>query len=234
MKKNVMMRVASVLLICVLLTSSVISGTFAKYVTKGTGTDSARVAHFGVVVTADSDMFDTQYKGVETGWDAKMTVVSTTTDNLVAPGTTKTMANVKVTGIPEVAVRISNDVENFDIGDNWVVGGAFYCPIVITVWDAKGEEHNISGLKFDNPTDFEDAVIAAIETATAEYAPHFDLNTLDSANVLKVTWAWAFEGSNTPGDLTYGQDDVKDTALGDAAVKGTIDISVTTYVTQID
>ena len=43
MKKNKMMRLASFLLIAVLLTTSVISGTFAKYVTTDAQWDSARV-----------------------------------------------------------------------------------------------------------------------------------------------------------------------------------------------
>ena len=67
MKKNVMMRVASIMLVLVLMTSSVISGTFAKYVTDGQATDKARVAKFGVSVTGKSDMFDTTYNADDTG-----------------------------------------------------------------------------------------------------------------------------------------------------------------------
>ena len=44
MKKNRMMRLASILLVCVLLTTSVISGTFAKYTSTVAATDTARVA----------------------------------------------------------------------------------------------------------------------------------------------------------------------------------------------
>ena len=51
MKKNRMMRLASVLLVCVLLTTSVISGTFAKYVTSVESTDEARVANWGFTAT---------------------------------------------------------------------------------------------------------------------------------------------------------------------------------------
>ena len=67
MKKNRMMRLASLLLVCVLLTTSVISGTFAKYTTSITATDTARVAKFAVSAfgtdavtndTADVKIFD--------------------------------------------------------------------------------------------------------------------------------------------------------------------------------
>ena len=48
MKKNKMMRLASCLLVLVMLSTSMISGTFAKYVTTGSAEDTARVAKFGV------------------------------------------------------------------------------------------------------------------------------------------------------------------------------------------
>lgn len=51
------MRVAGLLLALVLVTSCFVGGTFAKYVTSGTGTDSARVAKFGVEITANGTMF---------------------------------------------------------------------------------------------------------------------------------------------------------------------------------
>ncbi|MFR0985955.1 MAG: hypothetical protein ACLSFZ_04975 [Frisingicoccus sp.] len=44
MKKNRMMRLASSLLVLTLLTTCVISGTFAKYTTQAGGSDTARVA----------------------------------------------------------------------------------------------------------------------------------------------------------------------------------------------
>ena len=47
MKKNMMMRIASVLLVAVLLSTCAISGTFAKYTSQASGTDSARVAYWG-------------------------------------------------------------------------------------------------------------------------------------------------------------------------------------------
>ena len=58
MKKNFMMRAASVLLVAVMLTTCAISGTFAKYVTSDSGSDFARVAKFGVTVT---DKFETLF-----------------------------------------------------------------------------------------------------------------------------------------------------------------------------
>ena len=50
MKKNKMMRIASVLLVAVLLSTCVISGTFAKYTSSANGTDTATVAKWDVSV----------------------------------------------------------------------------------------------------------------------------------------------------------------------------------------
>ena len=55
MKKNTMMRVASALLVAVLLSTCAISGTFAKYVTTASGSDTARVAKWDVQISGIAD-----------------------------------------------------------------------------------------------------------------------------------------------------------------------------------
>ena len=52
MKKNKMMRNTAALGVAVLLTASVLSGTLAKYTTTAEGTDSARVAKWGIVMNS--------------------------------------------------------------------------------------------------------------------------------------------------------------------------------------
>lgn len=49
MKKNKRMRTASGLMIAALLTTSMISGTFAKYTTADAAQDSARAAKWGEI-----------------------------------------------------------------------------------------------------------------------------------------------------------------------------------------
>ena len=68
MKKNRMMRLASILLVCVLMTTSVISGTFAKYTTSVTSNDSARVAYWGFQSSNSMDLaglFAASYSNVK-------------------------------------------------------------------------------------------------------------------------------------------------------------------------
>lgn len=88
MKKNRMMRLASILLVCVLLSTSVISGTFAKYTNSTEATDVARVAKWDVKfngnkMTAETttfafDLFKTTHQNVKAG---------TETEAIIAPGT---------------------------------------------------------------------------------------------------------------------------------------------------
>lgn len=226
MKKNLMMRMASVLLIAVLMSTCAISGTFAKYVTSGTGTDTARVAKFGVAITANGSTFAGEYDTHDT--DAKATIaksVVTSGDNmdLVAPGTSREMLSMTLSGTPEVAVKVSY-VADFALSDNWTVeGGKFYCPLKICV-----EGTYVDGLTFDNKADFEAAVEALINGWTKSYAPGTDLSTV-AADSVSVSWEWPFS--------TSVENDAKDTWLGNQAAAGnpaTVTLTVTTTVTQID
>ena len=227
MMKNKMMRIASVLLVAVLLTTCAISGTFAKYITEKESTDTARVAKFGVdlAVTVDG-AFATEYDADTTATDklgvaiAKTVVASSTdSDNLVAPGTNgDLMASATIQGTPEVAVNVKQEATL--VLTNWVVEGTYYCPLVITVDGAE-----FYGMDYTSAAEFIAAVEAALDS-DVNYAPNTDLTESHS-----VTWAWAFEG--TDGKQT----DELDTALGNYAAKtGDITISFTykVTVTQID
>ncbi len=105
--KNKMMRIASVLLVATLLSTCVISGTFAKYVTSGSASDSARVAKWGVRFDIDSDMFLTEYEYDDTtgGFTTDYSVQST--EKVVAPGTSGDAYSFTTTGTPEVSYIVS-------------------------------------------------------------------------------------------------------------------------------
>lgn len=225
------MRAASGLLVAVLLTTCVISGTFAKYVTDKTGTDTARVAKFGVAIQSEGTTFAKEYNGTD---NAKTVLSSTTDDKVVAPGTAGNMANIIVTGTPEVKVKVSYKGE-FALDDNWTVGEnkTFYCPLEVTVKSTNGETV-IKGTEQTSKDTFVNEVNKAIAAYSQTYAPNTNLGEKGSEN-LTVSWKWAFEGS---GD-TAGDTDKKDTALGDASANNTtnaghVTLKVTTTVTQID
>ncbi len=238
MKKNKMMRLASGLLVAVLLSTCAISGTFAKYVTEGSGTDSARVAKWGVTVTANGSMFSKTYETKDPDDKPAVginSVVSSDDDKLVAPGTKGDMVSMTLAGTPEVAVEVTYTVDKFEIGDKWMVfseGSAvadkFYCPITITVNGTA-----FCGLNYENANAFEAAVTDAIEAYSKKYEANTPLG--DKVNdSLHVSWEWAF--TDTTG-IVCNQSDADDTILGNRAAAGdaaTIELNVTTTVTQID
>ena len=223
MRKNKMMRTASALLVATLLTTSIISGTFAKYVTSETGTDTARVAKFGVEITAKGETFAKEYAKTDESFTvAANTVVST--ENVVAPGTGKDMASMTLKGTPEVAVRVTYKGA-FDLNDAWEVNGTYYCPLEIKV-----NNTTYKGTNYESAAAFEKAVNDAIDAYSKDYAAGTDLSTVENDS-LKVSWAWAYTGN----------DDSKDTALGKAAADANDDspapnvkLEIQTTVTQID
>ena len=231
-RKNHTLKLAGILLALVLVTSCFVGGTFAKYVTSGTGKDTARVAKFGVKVTAEGSTFATSYDKD----NAAKTVVSSTVDKGVAPGTSGEMAAINITGKPEVSVKVSYEAK-VDMS-RWVdADDKFYCPLEIVV-KKLGENnevanHIISGLDYDSLDAFKEAIKNEIDSYTVTYQPKTSLAEKNSEN-LQISWSWAFAGKT---GQKYSQTDIQDTFLGDEAAEdraSTISLTVTTTVTQID
>ncbi len=217
--KNKFMRAAVILMALVLMTSCFVGGTFAKYVTAGNAEDSARVAKFGVVVSASDGAFfetydsDSNYSG--------LTVEAS--EKVVAPGTEGNFATIELSGTPEVAVEVAYEAE-VSFSDTWTdKDGNYYCPIIVTV---DGEEFD--GADYTSVAAFKADIEDAISGYTANYAPGQDLSAINNAEVA-VSWEWPF----STGDAN----DIKDTYLGDQAADGnaaTISIAIDVPVTQID
>lgn len=234
MKKNNTMRIAAGLAVAALLSTCLVSGTYAKYTTGTTSKDAARVAKWGVVVEAGGGAFSNKYtKNDETFTKGDgNTVVAQGSYNVVAPGTKGEFMAAKVSGTPEVAVRVANsaevslkgwtiDTETVD-ADHVTDSSAFYCPLTFKV---NGKEVDTSSCK--SAADAEDAIEKAVAATSDDYVAGTNLSADKSA---KIEWAWAFDGN-----------DSFDTKLGNAAAHAatdeaapTINISVTTTVTQID
>ena len=233
MKKNVMMRIASFLLIAVLVSTSAISGTYAKYVTEATAKDTARVAAFGVQVAADfTEVFKDKYDTTD-AWtdDDGVSVKSVYGGDVVAPGTNCDAVNFTVTGKPEVDVEVTYDATLTLAA--WEVEGVEYCPIVFTV---NGTDYSMDDGYADVAT-FAATVEAAIEDAKMKYNAGTDLG-LNASDDLKVSWAWHFEGETEGGTGPVMQTDELDTKLGNWILNGvdaaSISLEIKCTVTQID
>ena len=191
-KSNKLMWVSGVLLVLTLITSCFVGGTFAKYVSEGEGDDTARVAKWGVEVEVKGDGFKTEYGKNNHQSNIKgSTVISSSEDKVVAPGTKGNFGGIKITGTPEVAVQIKTtaDVkfENWDVNN-----GEFYCPLVFTIG-----EKTIKGLDYSKGTageagSFAFAIKDAIEKATSkEIEAGDDLSKISED--ITYSWEWPFE-----------------------------------------
>lgn len=225
-------RVAMILLVLALITSCVVGGTYAKYVSSGVGLDAARVAKFGVEIIGNGTAFSKTYD-TNTARGTMKSVLST--DNVIAPGTSGEMISMSVSGNPEVSVAVTYKGE-FAI-DNWEVVDSeetkYYCPITIIV---DGSE--IKGTSFETAQQFQDAVNAAIDGCSGTYyVEEFSTGGLGKTiRVPSVQWRWDFDGE--------GINDQYDTYLGNRACEvsdggpngkiATICLIITTTITQID
>ena len=238
-KKNWTLRAAVLMLALVLITSCFVGGTFAKYVTSDNAADLARVAKWGVSITAHptGGVFAKEYDAI--AGQENTVVADDGKTNVVAPGTKKeNAALVELSGKPEVSVKVTYSAEHFGLTGKWVDKDSnFYCPLIIKVTGKVGDTVKTETIKCAEKASADDVATAvknAVAACSATYGPNTDLSTV-AGDGLKISWEWPFEGTANPG-----QTDEKDTYLGNQAATATglnipaIHIPVTATVTQID
>ena len=230
MKKNIAMRVAAFLFILTMISTCAFATTFAKYTTKGEATDSARVAKWGVTISAaGGDKTTFEYNSSTK--DAEVAEITAENDvKLIAPGSKVNFGSVIITGKPEVAVKVSFtiDVEltGWEIPKNKDESEE-YCPLVFVVNDTK--------IMMDNNIKTIDELEAAIEAAAAvipstQYAANTDLSSIAPDGV-SIYCYWDFNKNDVEGDY---QSDVKDTALGDLSSAPKVSLTLKCTVEQVD
>ena len=214
MKKQRFFMLGIITVLVAVLSLTFVSSTFAKYTTNGTAEDTARVAKWGVTVTVSGDdAFAVKYDDAASDTGTK--VVSSTTDNVVAPGTNGTLGSISIAGTPEVMVNVT---VNFDLTlSDWPGNN---CPIVFTIGSTN---YKIDGSTINTVAELEQAVENAVKALSAE---NVAANT-GLARSITVAWSWAYESGN----------DANDTALGNQAVSGTAPTIAAEWeviVTQVD
>ena len=221
MRKNKMMRAASGLLVATLLTTSAISGTFAKYTTSSTGTDSARVAKWGFNDTSSitlTDLFKTAYdKNVKGEAD------------VIAPGTTnKATFKFNYSGTqaaPEVAYTFNVSTVDSSCAE-----------------DIKKNE-NIQWKLDDGTWGTWDELLAAIQNldgTVGDAGKNYEAGELptgfDKTTTHTVEWQWIFDDTDALGATAESikAQDITDTAMGNKETLDNVILKITITATQID
>ena len=211
-----MLRVAAVLLVAVMLTTSVISGTFAKYTTSATSEDSARVANWGFERTNSMDLTNLFLGSYQN-------VVSNNGDDVIAPGTEGS-----------TTFAFAYDGANGTTGPE--VAYTFEVKVEASCDDAILANGNIQWQLDTNGYGTWDEMIADItalsgsETGKQQYAP----NTLpaaftDADEIHTISWKWIFDEAAGGANL----DDL-DTAMGNDNDLADCSIKITITATQVD
>lgn len=222
MRKNKMMRLASALLVAVLLTTCAISGTFAKYTTSVTSEDSARVAYWGFQKSNSMDLTDLflgTYANVESEND----------DDVIAPGT-----------FGSETFQFAYDEANAAAPE---VAYTFTVAVDASCDDAIKNNKNIlwslDGVEFNNDDPLNsswDQLIAAITALAgdASGSKFYNPGELPAAfgvsdNTHSISWRWIFFNS--------AANDGTDTDMGNAANAADLadcSIKITITATQED
>ncbi len=241
MKKVKTLRLASVLLVLVLLTTSIIGGTFAKYVTKAEGTDSARVAYWGFQSSNSlnlTDLFSPQYTNTKV--DANGTVKSADGDDVIAPGTSGSakfaFAYAEIGGTAAVDTT-AQKVEAPEVKYTFTVAVEGTCA------DDIKNNPNIQWKLDEGTWGTWDAMVTAIKnlsgstdgSGTATYeAGHLPTAFTTTDNEHTISWQWLFETADNE-DTEANENAVQnslDTAMGNKATLDTCSIKITITATQ--
>ena len=248
MKKNRMMRLASVLLVCVLLTTSVISGTFAKYVSTVGDNDKARVAYWGFGLDSEisiKDLFEKSYDE---------SVVSKNNDDVIAPGTYNfktfkfayTTNATESAAAPEVDYNFTVSVKGSKIADSiknnsnieWAlvrVDGTAAIPDENSDEWGSWEQLMTDILKLSGDTN---ASYSAADQTSQSVTKKYEANNApaDFADGTEwiVAWQWKFttEGDNDENGIA--DQDETDTAMGNKSTLDEVEIYINITAEQIN
>ena len=151
-----------------------VAGTYAKYTSNATGTDSARVAKWSFTVggtetattnTFNFDLFDTAY----TNDDSETTVQSKNSDNVIAPGTEG-----------EFTIALANNSE---------VDATYEIDYTVN--------------KTNNSIPVEFSIDGTTWTADLADVAATRINMNNATATITVQWRWLFNGDDTT-DTTLG------------------------------
>lgn len=178
-------------LILTFISTSLLGGTLAKYVSSINATEEARTAQWGVDFTATGVLFSPGYQNDDGVYTVVGRDIHGNFENVVAPGTSGLIYDIKATGVPEVAFKVEFDVGASEAA-NWdypLGGGLFYEPVI---WTLRNKGVIIKQGSFQD-------ILDAIDLLEFTYFPSD--SPIDMG--ISMSWEWPFEG-NDEGDTYYG------------------------------
>lgn len=202
MRKDVLVRLAGLAIMLTLISSALVSGTYAKYASAVSGSDTVRVAKFAFNLKDKTGAV----VGSQSVGAATFDIFSTTDDGLydngqggtfIAPGTTGSFG-LTLENLSEVDVTASFEFEETNAGN---------VPIYYTIGeDSQRYSSVLTGLytggEYADMDAFEAAMAAEIGVLEATNG------TVANTKTVTVNWTWAFESAGAE------QSDETDTALG--------------------
>jgi len=184
MKKNTMMRIASTLLIAVLLTTCAIGATFAKYTSEITATGSVTVAKWAFEIN-DTDPFvnTVTFNFAETWTETDGTTETDVADKKLAPGT-KGSFNFVVENLSEVNAQFKIDfdfsaIEDLPLNITYKIGVEDYVGGTLTDIDM-GESVTVT-VSWEWPFEAVGPNTNANDTTIGKTAGTFDLSATITA-----------------------------------------------------
>ena len=223
MKKNMFMRLAMALVLLVLVTTSAVGGTYAKYVTSAENQDSARVAKWGFESTGSdiviTDLFKSAYgTSVEAG---------TADTDLIAPGTTnsatfKFVYDESQVAAPEVSYSFTVSTAGSSCDSTIATNPNILWKLDTGDWGTWADLLNsIKALSGDagGSKDYQPGQLPAAFAANNEHT---------------VAWKWILDENADDKEAGTINNDTGDTEMGNADELAQVTLKITITATQIN
>lgn len=256
MKKNLAARLGVLALVLTLVTSSLVSGTYSKYVSTQAGADTARVAKFAFNLTSlNGKSGSTATTAINQSASSVGTYdIFSYTDTgvygnglngaakFIAPGTTGSFT-VTVENLSEVKVAATFALAEQKSSSD---ATASIIPVYYTINSATQRYSSVltaSTTYNSSPTAPDTGKYKTLADMATDMAALSGMSSIAATNVSSggptgsaiLHWTWAFDNTNVTGSGTAsGQTDVGDTTLGTTTTAPTVYLKISTTVTQLD
>lgn len=180
MEKNKTMKMIVITLLIAMIALVLVSGTYAKYTSSASGSDTARVAKWSFkvgdkdIVAEDSFTFNLFNTITDSnGTDAETDVVSANGDKVIAPGTS---------GSFDLVLENKSET-SAKYGITYTVTNTASIPVQFSV----------------NGKDWTDSLANVVESDTDT-----KLDANNGTKTIKIQWKWAYDGDDTT-DVNLGK-----------------------------